>query len=468
MRRTEVWVVALTALVAATACDTTHEVADAPSAVMLINGVENPYVSEGANLAANRIEELAVVGEFMNIRLASEMVSRYLEIYAPWEATITVATALSHVDYVIEQATRARLGADMMPCAQQEILRQARYVRSMIVQASTTGAPALTQYDVTPYTQGGWPWGGCPGPVQPQNVNVSIVNGRALVTWDYDASRGEEFLVWEISPAGQERVVFRLDRDDCGDSTANNCQFTTRLVTFATSASNVSVLVEACLGLNCARSTAAVAPPAPVTDIMFAPTNGLVLTWAHSEGSEWYEITRSGVTGTIRTTQPTYTDLTATTVGTTYTYVVRACNVAGCSIVYTEGYKVLAPVPLPFIEITIKVHQATIKVGSSSNATVAVTVFGTETFDPRTLDVSSVTLGDGTNDVGVIKKNNGTWDAQYTGGNGQKFGNMTYHFRESEMAARGDLAPGTKSLMLRGRNGSGQLFRGSDVVRVIQ
>lgn len=312
-----------------------------PTAALLINGVENVFISAGASMASERVDDLYGSGQLSDIALGSGLVQRYTDIASAFEDPISATTALSHMDWIITRLNAAA-ATSLTTCARTELLRQAQHVRSMIVRATTAGAIAPNQNDVTPYNKGAWPWGGCPFAAPAQNLNVTIVDGRATITWHYSASgASEEFVVYEVGSTGLVQRVNRLDADDCGDA-VGNCRAGQRLVSWSTTASNLAVQVDTCVGLNCTPARAAARVPDPLTDVVFSAggaASPLVLSWATIVGAEYYELTRSGLGRTVTLTQASYSDLTARSSGTTYTYSIRACNSRGCSAVYNESYR---------------------------------------------------------------------------------------------------------------------------------
>ena len=319
-------------------CDTAAAPSEPPaSAAVLINGSENQFVSSAAFMAAERVEALYLAGELRDLNLASAIVTRYVEIGAPWEAAITPAQALTHLNWIIAQVTGANANA-MTACARAELLRQANQVRSVLNRA-TAGNNPPTQNDLTPFPQGSWPWGGCPFPAAVQNLTVSRSGSQVTVAWTH-AQPETEFVVAEIRPTGAV-VVARLDTNDCGNG-IEGCTTGPRSLTFTTSSSAVLVQVDACRGLNCssARGSAGILAPQPVNDLSFSRHGHTVtVQWAAVAGAEYYEVIENGSTVPARVTQPVYVDTKAKKDDKVYTYQVKACNTAGCSSPYTESWR---------------------------------------------------------------------------------------------------------------------------------
>lgn len=343
MRVRHSWVIPALSMVVHTSCS---DAAASPTqidldAALLIGGVSNPIVSQGAAMANERVEELHLKGELSDLALARGIVEKYLEIGSPYENPINGSQALANMDWIINRLTMASANA-LTACARTELLRQAQHMRGLISRAINPGAVAPSQRDITPHTQGSWPWGGCPLPAPVQNLSVSIASGRATISWNYSAVI-EEFEVKEVRSNGLVPVFYRLDPNDCGDATSNNCAAGQRLVSFPTAASNITVQVEVCAGLNCMPTRASARIPDPLTDLSFVagsgPSSGITVSWVPVDGAEWYELSRAGLPRTVQVSGTSYTDMTARSAGTTYVYSVKACNNKGCSSAYTESFR---------------------------------------------------------------------------------------------------------------------------------
>ena len=308
------------------------------AAVIMNEAPGEEVISAAANMASERVNDLYLPGELSDENLGAGIVQRYTEIAAPYEDPITAGEAQANLDWILGRVANAPAAA-LTGCARVELRRQAQHVRELIERATTAGAEPPNQSDVTPYVHGRWPWGGCPHPQPPDNVRVTLADGRATVTWTYTATPAhEQFQVWQITADGPQPRGYRLDANDCGDSVANNCSTGERLLSFATGEPNVAVLVAACTGLNCTAATGAVAVPRAINDLVFQSQGGVQLQWTHVPGAEYYEV-RTGQNRVVRVTDTTYTDGTARAPGGTYEYTVRACNALGCSNDYTESFR---------------------------------------------------------------------------------------------------------------------------------
>lgn len=342
--RSKRWLLLATLLGAA--CDT--PAAPTPSErreALLFNGVENQVVHQAANLLYNRVVQLYDSAQ-IEYRIASGLTGYIVPIYSSAHKTISTETALSSLDRVISDVNRAS-ATDITTCARTELVREAEYVKTLINLVAGGGQPTMA--DVAPFPHGGWPWGACPYPQAVTNLQLSIAHGVATVQWFYP-SNAYHFLVYEVRPDGDAQVVYRLDSDDALSTTGTTEG--TRTVTFHTSTANVLVKVDVCGGLNCSGSHVAVSAPAAVTDLAFAPGSGLVITWPAAASAQYYEVTRADLTGTNVVYEEQIVDATSLTVGQSYTYSVRACNLAGCSPAYTETFMVTSaiaspPVPAP-------------------------------------------------------------------------------------------------------------------------
>lgn len=328
----------LTGLALLSGCDLRQSTEPERAAALLIGGAENPIISAGAFMASERVEALYASGELRDLPLARAIVQRYLEIGAPWEAAITPAQAHSHLNAITAQASSAG-GNALTACARTELLRQAAHIRSLVTRATTPGGAAPGQNDITPHSQGAWPWGGCPAPAAVQNLSLARTGSAVTVSWTH-AQPQTEFAIYEIRPAGPS-LITRLDSDDCGDA-PGVCTTGPRSLTFSTSATSVIVQVDACQGLNCSSQRAAVglAVPPPVADLTFSRHGHTVtVQWVPVAGADYYEVVESATGAVGRVTQPVYVDAKAKKDDKLYTYQVRTCNLAGCSAFYTESFR---------------------------------------------------------------------------------------------------------------------------------
>ncbi len=105
---------------------------------------------------------------------------------------------------------------------------------------------------------------------------------------------------------------------------------------------------------------------------------------------------------------------------------------------------------------------------ANSNANIAVALFSTDDFDATLVDVSTVTLGDLTeDDTPVVVKRNGTFQASEEDVNGDGLMDMVFHFSRATLIGNGDLTDTSVSLHLTGIYVDGRDIEGVDDVRVI-
>ena len=119
------------------------------------------------------------------------------------------------------------------------------------------------------------------------------------------------------------------------------------------------------------------------------------------------------------------------------------------------------------LAIPIKVLTKTLNPRSKGELTVEV--YGMPSFDPTTLDVGTISLGDGASAaVAVSRRPNGEPQSAIADVNGDGRADLVLHFPREQLEATGVLVPPSTRLVLLGRSLDGcQEVRGSEEVRIL-
>lgn len=106
--------------------------------------------------------------------------------------------------------------------------------------------------------------------------------------------------------------------------------------------------------------------------------------------------------------------------------------------------------------------------GNGGNANVPVAILTTDDFDAATAVVGSLTFGDDVADaVGVIVKNNGTFQASLEDADGDGDLDLVVHFSRTELIASGDLTAASTQLCVNGVDTDGTPIHGCDSVNPV-
>ncbi len=156
------------------------------------------------------------------------------------------------------------------------------------------------------------------------------------------------------------------------------------------------------------------------------------------------------------------------------TYFTAGSYTVTLSVMDKDGGTGRATAALTVVRVPLGVD---IKPGSSDNpltlkgngdASIAVAVLSSASFDASTVDVASVTLGSAAGGAGVARRKNGSYQASLEDVNGDGRADLLLHFDRQALIAGGWLTSSTTALTLLADLQGGVQVSGSDRVRIVR